>query len=102
MEPGYEAIHKHTCNNLEEVRASTRAVCLYCKRIIYTAALFRDHPMEDICRACDLEYTKEGTVFCQNCGIDSVIGDASGLPVTSPEFVDNLHDWAFRASCAVS
>jgi hypothetical protein len=38
----------------------------------------------------------EETVFCPHCGIDAVIGDASGLPVTSPDFVDKLHAMAFR------
>jgi hypothetical protein len=96
MDPEYLAIHERTFKNLEEVRASTLAVCLCCKRVIDTAAMFQDTPLDDICVACIDDGTMEETVFCPHCGIDAVIGDASGLPVTSPNFVDKLHAMAFR------
>ena len=92
-------IASYTFNNLEEVRASTHAVCLYCKCMIDVPALFRDHPLDDICLSWIDEDMMEETVFCQHSGIDAVIGDASGLPVTTPEFIDKLHE---RALCAPS
>ena len=95
MDPEYEAIHEHTFKNLEEVRASTHAVCLYCKCMIDAPALFRDHPLDDICLSWTDDDTMEETVFCPHCGIDAVVGDASGLPVTTPEFINKLHEWAF-------
>ena len=96
MDPEYEAIHTRTFNNLGEVRASILAVCLCCKGVINAAAMFRDTPLDDICLACLDDGTMEETVFCPQCGIDAVIGDASGLPVTSPDFVAKLHAMAFR------
>ncbi len=39
----------------------------------------------------------EGTAFCPLCGIDSVIGDASGIPITQ-EFLTAMHDKWFGGS----
>ena len=35
--------------------------------------------------------TMEPTVFCPLCGIDSVLGDAYGLPVEDPTFLKDMH-----------
>jgi hypothetical protein len=39
----------------------------------------------------------EGTALCPNCGIDSVIGDASGLPVADAGFLDEMNAHWFRS-----
>ena len=37
------------------------------------------------------------TALCPKCGIDSVIGDASGLPVTDAAFLDKMNSHWFGA-----
>lgn len=39
---------------------------------------------------------KADTALCPKCGINSVIGDASGLPVSGPTFLREMHDYWFR------
>jgi len=37
----------------------------------------------------------DGTALCPHCGIDSVIGSASGYPVSEPQFLKAMHDHWF-------
>lgn len=66
-----DAAHKHSIRHRAEVDASTMAGCFYCLAI---------YPPGEITEWLD-EVTGE-TALCPRCGIDSVIGDASGYPVT--------------------
>ena len=66
------AIHKHSFMNREEVNRSKNCGCFYCETIFPTDVM---DPEED--------FTDWGaTALCPYCGIDSVIGDASGIPLT--------------------
>lgn len=60
--------HKHRIRHRAEVEASTLCGCFYC------LATF---PPADITQWCD----EQSTALCPKCGIDSVIGDASGYPI---------------------
>lgn len=43
------------------------------------------------------EWTDEGdTALCPNCGVDSVIGDASRLAVTDPDFLRRMRIFWFE------
>ena len=43
-----------------------------------------------------LEWTDDDqTALCPNCGIDSVIGDKSGYPVTDLDFLKQMHTYWF-------
>lgn len=62
--------HTHSANHREEVLSSTRCGCFYC------LAMF---PPSDIVEWIDEDERGIGqTAMCPRCGIDSVIGDASG------------------------
>jgi hypothetical protein len=62
------AAHKRSSCHRSELLASTSCGCFYCLAIFLPSAI------------CD--WTDEGeTALCPECGIDSVIGDASGYAV---------------------
>ena len=61
--------HEHSSNHRVEVTDSTLCGCFYC------CAMF---PPTEISEWVD----EEQTALCPKCGIDSVIGDRSGLPVS--------------------
>ena len=65
----YDAAHKHCIRHQEEVEQSTMCGCFYCLEIF---------PKEDIVWG---RY-EETTGSCPHCGIDSVIPDAAGYPIT--------------------
>jgi hypothetical protein len=50
-----------------------------------------------MCAPSEVEWLEEleGTALCPHCGIDSLIGSASGFPVEDPEFLRVLHDHWF-------
>jgi hypothetical protein len=66
--------HKHSKDNRKEIEASDVWGCFYCRRSGAAAEI--------------KEWVDEGeTALCPRCGIDSVIGSASGLPVTNGLFL---------------
>ena len=61
---------KHSLNNKHEIDKSKMCGCYYCERT-FPASLIRHQ-----------DYTDGGrTALCPLCGIDTVIGDASGVPI---------------------
>lgn len=67
MNNGFEAL-KHSMRNREEIERSKRCGCYYC------TAFFDE---SEIC-----EWVDGGlTAICPHCGIDAVIGDASGITI---------------------
>lgn len=62
--------HKHCRKNRKEISDSDFCGCFYCLDI---------YPSEDVKSWCD---KKGPTALCPKCGIDSVIGTASGFLVT--------------------
>ncbi len=70
-----EAAHRHSSNHREEVLASETCGCFYCLAIYPPSAL--------------TETTDEGRTFLCSCGVDALIGSASGYPIT-PEFLEAM------------
>jgi hypothetical protein len=61
--------------------------CFYCRAI---------HPPSEITEWVDEDPAGGGqTALCPRCGIDSVIGDSSGFPVTL-EFLEEMHRCWFQ------
>jgi hypothetical protein len=74
--PDVREAHKHSIRHRDEIMGSTHCGCFYC------CAMF---PARDIA-----DWTDDGdTALCPKCGIDSVIGDRSGFPV-SVEFLASM------------
>jgi hypothetical protein len=73
------AAHQHCTNNRSEVEASGVCGCFYCSKTF---------PPDHIDRWL---IEGSGTAICPECQVDSVIGSASGYPVSDPEFLLAMH-----------
>lgn len=75
--------HEHCSNNKTEIKRSKKCGCFYCCDI-FDASEVKQFIEAD--NKCD----KLGTAVCPKCGIDSVIGDASGYSVNQ-QFMQDMH-----------
>jgi hypothetical protein len=77
MDHNLTAAHKHCGSHRAELAASPVCGCFYCMETFPPTAILEwvDH---------------DQTALCPVCGIDSVLGDASGYPIT-PEFLEAMH-----------
>jgi hypothetical protein len=71
--------HSHSSNNRGELTASDKVGCFYCCEI-YSPTLIEEWVDDDT------------TAMCPKCGIDSVIGDAAGFPVTDKAFLKAMNE----------
>lgn len=78
--------HKHSANHRVEINNSTMCGCFCCKEI---------YVPERIEIWTDVDDSGEGqTALCPSCGIDSVLGDKSGFPITK-EFLSKMKRYWF-------
>ncbi|RUM18058.1 cytoplasmic protein [Rhizobium vallis] len=70
--------HKHSINHRAEIEASALCGCFHC------CASFRPAEIKDW-------LDDNRTALCPRCGIDAVIGDASGLPVMTVDFLKQMN-----------
>lgn len=76
-----DAAHRHSSRHRSQIEASRDCGCFYCLGVFPAAEVERW-----------LDESRGGqTAFCPRCGIDSVLGDASGLTVTDPVFLTAMH-----------
>jgi hypothetical protein len=74
--------HTHSSDHRRELLASAVCGCFYCQAI---------YPPVEITEWVDEDDAGQGqTALCAKCGIDSVIGDKSGFPVTR-EFLAEMN-----------
>lgn len=86
--PALEAAHKHSIRHRQEIEASAICGCFGCLAIFPPAEIldWTDYPDD----APEGDENELGvTALCPKCGIDSVIGSASGFPITR-EFLDAM------------
>ena len=78
----YITAHEHCTDNKNALQNSKICGCFYC------LAIFEPKEIKD--------WILEGggTAKCPRCGIDSVIGDSSGYPITV-EFLKKMHEHWF-------
>jgi hypothetical protein len=74
-----EAAHRHCTANEDALRQSKVAGCFYCNSVF---------PAIEVTQFLE----NERTALCPECMIDSVLGDASGLPI-SPTFLAEMHQY---------
>lgn len=73
--------HKHTMDNRHEIERSMECACFDCGEIYNASEV--------------TEWTDNGnTALCPHCGIDCVLGDASGIALTS-EFPNAMYQHWF-------
>jgi 5-methylcytosine-specific restriction endonuclease McrA len=78
------AAHKHSSRNREEIKSSVLCGCFYCRQT------FSADEVD--------EWTDDNdTALCPKCGIDSVLGDRSGLPVSELAFLNAMQRHFFIA-----
>lgn len=65
--------HSHTIRNMEEIEQSQKCGCLACCSI-YEANKISDYI---------IEADNKKTGLCEKCGVDAVIGDASGREINN-------------------
>jgi len=70
--------HKYSSRHKKLVEESSICSCFYCLTIYPTGDIKEWVPNED-------------TAICPHCGIDSVLPSNSGLPVTEPDFLRQMH-----------
>ncbi len=74
--------HTFSSNHKEKIMKDTLCGCFYCLKIF--------NPNEII----DWLKDAQGTAVCPYCGIDSVIGESSGYPITK-EFLTAMNEHWF-------
>ncbi len=67
--------HHFSNNHIPELKKDKKCGCFYCLSI-FTPNEINEWIIAD--NPCD----KRGTATCPHCGIDSVIGESSGFPIT--------------------
>ena len=78
----YKEAERHTWHNRDEIIRSRWAACYFCH------SAYRSY------RAW--ECTDGGnTIICPVCGVDSVLGDAYGLPIYEKDFMNHMHWYGF-------
>lgn len=80
-EPDYISAHKHCIRHREEVLRSALCGCFYCLEVFMP---------QEIVKWIDEQNPTGQTALCPECGIDSVIGSASGYPITR-DFLDRMN-----------
>ena len=89
-EPDYVVAHYYSNNHKEALQHDNKCGCFYCLTIFdpkeITEWLEYDNP-------CD----RYGTAICPYCGIDSIIGESSGFPITK-EFLQKMKNYWMRSS----
>jgi hypothetical protein len=82
------AAHEHCNCHRREVEASDFCGCFFCLSIFEPERIKRWLKHQD-------EPEETGCAICPECGIDSVIGSASGYPINR-EFLQRMHAQWFR------
>ncbi len=78
----YITAYNHSIHHREELLRSKKCGCFYCLKVFLTSEI--NNWIEDV----------GGTAICPYCGIDSVIGEDAGYPLTE-EFLKKMHDYWF-------
>ena len=75
--------HRHSIFNRKELEAGLVCSCFYC-----LGTFGPDKIVSWV-------HEGAGTALCPVCGIDSVIGEKSGLPINDPTFLSDMHELWF-------
>jgi hypothetical protein len=84
-EPDYIRAHKNSSLNRDEILKDSLCGCFYCLRTFV--------PVE-ILEWIDVVEGVAQTALCPMCGIDAVIGSASGFPITA-DFLKRMNQHWF-------
>ena len=77
------AAHKHSSWHKQELLESNLCGCFYCLEVFSASEIFE---------WIDEQNPLGASAFCPKCGIDSVIGSKSDLPVSDKEFLRQMQE----------
>ena len=78
------AAHKFSSNHRPELEKDRICGCFYCLRVFSPAEITEWLVDENL-------IDSSGTAVCPYCGVDSVIGESSGYPITE-QFLKAMHE----------
>ncbi len=73
--------HKYSINHKSKILKDKKCGCFYCLKIF--------NPKEII----DWIEDQSGTAICPYCGIDAIIGESSGFPITEAFLLKMKNYW---------
>ncbi len=76
--------HEESIYNRKALEKDSKCGCFFCLKV---------YNPDEITEGCD----KHETALCANCGIDSVIAESAGYPLTE-EFLKSMYDFWFESS----
>ena len=80
--------HRFSSGNMPAVKEDKICGCFYC------ISIFAPTEITEYLQDDDIPIDKDGTALCPYCGIDSVIGESSGYPITE-EFLRKMKNYWF-------
>ena len=80
--------HHFSSGNMPALENDKLCGCFYCLKI------FSPTEITEFLQYDDIPIDKDGTALCPYCGIDSVIGESSGYPITE-EFLKKMKKYWF-------
>ena len=83
----YIDAHTYSNNHMDTIIKDRNCGCFYC-HAIFNPVEIEEWIIDE--NPCD----KHGTAICPRCGIDSVIGESSGYPITL-EFLRGMQQYWF-------
>ena len=79
--------HKFSSSQMEQLKKDKVCGCFYCCRV-FDPVEIEDWIIDD--NPCD----RGGTAICPHCGVDAVIGESSGYPITEA-FLQKMNRYWF-------
>ena len=83
----YIKAHEYSCNHMMALKKDKICGCFYCLKIFDQSEITE-------WLIFDNDADRYGTAKCPYCGIDSVIGESSGYPITK-EFLKKMNKYWF-------
>lgn len=78
--------HLHSVFHKNEILQSAECGCFHCATIFQA---------DEVQPWVDEAHPKGATALCPKCGIDAVIGSASGFPISDPIFLSEMREYWF-------
>lgn len=82
----YIEAHKFSCNHMDALKQDSVCGCFHCGKIFSPSQITRwilgDNPGDRL-----------GTAICPHCGVDAVIGESSGYPITEAFLAEMNRHW---------
>lgn len=81
METACIVAHNYSMNHKKQVEKDSICGCFYCLKLF--------NPKEIMTWIPD----KSGTAVCPYCGVDAILGESSGYPITTDFLKKMKNDW---------